>query len=1019
MGPDSLQRRAPLPGNQDDHAAAKAGHRPRSDARYSGGAGPGRRSLVEDARLRLGQIARDLPALDDAVRSGNAGLVDKVRAALGWQLAGVRQTLRDATEVGDATADVAALRDALESAEARVADLVVAGGGEADTGAALAERARDIAGRLGLAELPVQLGATGARTARAHGTRGVAQAGVVYLDPAGLTRTDALELLAHEAVHVAQSRLIGEPQPERAEAEAAFLAHELVSTGSLGRPRHPVSSAAAARDGGSALVASSRHPLPWLTETFLCTVLEQSVAGGDLAAAQARADVLRLALEALDPAVRADLRARLERPAPGDHLGALFHGRLSSATRHRLLTALGHAVPRPAASSPAERAGDRAPAATGDREDTWRAILGEASTPVGKLGRVEAPRGLRLHTGPSAGAPTSATLPFDTLVHVERATAHGWYYVVALGDARGGDSVGGTGCVEGLFVELDPPEPTAHLHHVKPGEMLKDIAARYYEGAGGFDWGADARLYVEAIWEANAGTGKLLRVGGELSAGETLFRSDELEKTLSIWKSVQPKHGHAIWIPSAQFIASLKKSGAISGGSISRAAWETAKDAVAAFVELIQYGAGFAVGAIEGVYGAVRDLVMAVPELLGLLPDLVQLLLSGDLIESVRSLGGKLRDLFEQAPELLRQAGSSFADRWTTADDFDRGSFHGEVVGYIVAQLFFLYVTMGGSASLLATGRFAGVVKVIQGLDAASDVRAVAKAIEVPDTIAGTLRRAGGGATRIAGESRDLGLASQLPEPPALQRRIDEVTGVEKGPAYAEAQASLRAFYEDMDVEGQHVHAVSGERRDGKYRWDYRSDAREFSHGLAHVTFKVHLDGNLHGIPAEDLARLETNVRKGVDEYYNFQHSLSGPDGAERRLHLEVEFTDDPAAAHLSVRVRPGDDHAVLNRWYVEGAPATHAHEVGHGAFGLLDEYADPFAPNRAVHTDDSLMGDYWARNPDGTMQVGTDGRHGPTPGTSLKDRHLDEISSLANDTTRSSGVTALLRSIFDRFLTP
>lgn len=264
-----------------------------------------------------------------------------------------------------------------------------------------------------------------------------------------------------------------------------------------------------------------------------------------------------------------------------------------------------------------------------------------------------------------------------------------------------------------------------------------------------------------------------------------------------------------------------------------------------------------------------------------------------------------------------------------------------------------------------------------------------------------------------------------IDHPPALQDRIDRVTGVDKGPAYDEAQEALRSFYRQMDAEGQQARAIKGQAREGIYAWQYGADAREFSHGLVHFTFKVHLDGSVHGIPAADLAKLEASVIEGVDEYYNFQHTLPGG----RRLHVDVEFIKNPADAHISVKVKPGDGRALLKRWWVDGRPVTHAHEVGHGAFGLLDEYVVDIpadAPNRAtptspgVHHDRSLMGDYWARNPDGRLQLAGDGRPDAIPGTALKPRHLDQITSLvggAGERAQSPGVASQLRMFLERIL--
>jgi hypothetical protein len=240
---------------------------------------------------------------------------------------------------------------------------------------------------------------------------------------------------------------------------------------------------------------------------------------------------------------------------------------------------------------------------------------------------------------------------------------------------------------------------------------------------------------------------------------------------------------------------------------------------------------------------------------------------------------------------------------------------------------------------------------------------------------------------------------------PPLQQTIDGVTAVDKGPEYEQAMADLRTFYGEMEAEARQVKTTSGRIADGPYRWGYANDAQAFSHGLNHVVFKVHLEP-APGVTAADLASLKTRVQKGVDHYYNIGKEVSGsdgskhrvfngvrgPDGVERRLHLEVEFVDTLADAHLNVHVLPGNGGARANRWFVNGHPTTDAHEVGHGAFGLRDEYYDPWGlpPGRdapggpGVRTDDSLMGDYWADPSQSVVK----------PNTELKGRHLDQIGS-------------------------
>ncbi|MDP9256982.1 MAG: hypothetical protein M3Q31_10560, partial [Actinomycetota bacterium] len=51
----------------------------------------------------------------------------------------------------------------------------------------------------------------------------------------------------------------------------------------------------------------------------------------------------------------------------------------------------------------------------------------------------------------------------------------------------------------------------------------------------------------------------------------------------------------------------------------------------------------------------------------------------------------------------------------------------------------------------------------------------------------------------------------------------------------------------------------------------------------------------------------------------------------------------------------------------------TYAHEISH-QMGLLDEYANDSVPDRAVYTDNSIMGDYYT---EGMAQATAKLRHG------------------------------------------
>lgn len=227
---------------------------------------------------------------------------------------------------------------------------------------------------------------------------------------------------------------------------------------------------------------------------------------------------------------------------------------------------------------------------------------------------------------------------------------------------------------------------------------------------------------------------------------------------------------------------------------------------------------------------------------------------------------------------------------------------------------------------------------------------------------------------------------------PALQS-IEAVTGVNKGPAYEQGMADLRSFYANMETEAQRTNtSVRAKQTDGSYEWDYGHDAQTFSHGVANFEVRVHLKP-APGVGDAQLAHLRRQVHAGVDHHYNHKNLVvRGRDGVERRLHVEVTFVDSPGTAHIQVTAHPGNGYANVNEWFVEGNPTTHAHEVTHGGFGIKDEYVDwtGNAPDRyfpnspGVHTDQSLMGDYWIG--DAIRDNHAD------PATSVKPRHLDEI---------------------------
>jgi hypothetical protein len=156
----------------------------------------------------------------------------------------------------------------------------------------------------------------------------------------------------------------------------------------------------------------------------------------------------------------------------------------------------------------------------------WEHAFGEASTPVGKLGRVQAPKGVYLRERPLPGATSpSAPVPFNGLVFVERRTNQGnanerWCYVIAT-------EAGIAGFCEERYLAIDPPEPTATLHRTAPGERLATIAEQAYGPATDDN---DSRRYVQALYLANRD-----RAGVQLDHVDLSFKDRAL-------RAADPRH---------------------------------------------------------------------------------------------------------------------------------------------------------------------------------------------------------------------------------------------------------------------------------------------------------------------------------------------------------------------------------------------------------------------------------------------------------------------------------------------
>src|SRR3954464_4493436 len=105
---------------------------------------------------------------------------------------------------------------------------------------------------------------------------------------------------------------------------------------------------------------------------------------------------------------------------------------------------------------------------------------------------------------------------------------------------------------------------------------------------------------------------------------------------------------------------------------------------------------------------------------------------------------------------------------------------------------------------------------------------------------------------------------------------------------------------------------------------------------LTEVTVKVHLDGGGF-VDGAGLAKVRETTYAGVEKYYN-EPKHKRPNNGDR-LHVTVEFVENPADAHMEVEVHPGKAYETdQTNWNVISDPVAPAHEIGH-QLRLPDEY--------------------------------------------------------------------------------
>ena len=422
----------------------------------------------------------------------------------------------------------------------------------------------------------------------------------------------------------------------------------------------------------------------------------------------------------LDPDDAIALHARLtaEPPPHGDALARAFRSKVGAADRAAILDRLG--------TFTRETAGDR----------MWRELApGEQTQAVRSMSRIDAPDGVHLRSRPF-GPKDGAVLPFDTLVAVSRKTERGWYWVTALGDSAYHPApTGVSGFIESYHAASEMPEPTAHLYPVRSGDLLKDIAARYYKHS--FSWGHDARVYVQAIYHANKDRDAVFRQRTDLSVDHRALSTTNLKEALELWGAARVVAGQALWIPSNSFVDRLKAAGVIHQASISKTLWDGTAGLISDLIDRALYIGGFAIGLLEGAWGALEDLFAGVKDLIAALWMVVKGIFTG--FSELRELAAKIGAAWQRRRELVTAIATDFMTKWESKDDWKRGNFQGEVVGYLTMMMFIIVATAGAGGAIAGSGRFGSFIKLIQLADAAGSIGTYARklraAVKLPQQI--------------------------------------------------------------------------------------------------------------------------------------------------------------------------------------------------------------------------------------------------------------------------------------------
>jgi hypothetical protein len=164
------------------------------------------------------------------------------------------------------------------------------------------------------------------------------------------------------------------------------------------------------------------------------------------------------------------------------------------------------------------------------------------------------------------------------------------------------------------------------------------------------------------------------------------------------------------------------------------------------------------------------------------------------------------------------------------------------------------------------------------------------------------------------------------------------------------------------------TYRVNRAYRDGPYGGTAKYDVRVTAKAITMIV-GIRLSPK-KGVTAAQVRKVKSASQAIFKQKYDGRFRLTEIPYKPRPLKATVRFS---GKAHHNVALHKGSGRDNAANWYVKGDNTTRAHEIGH-LLGLLDEYADSASPDRAVHTDNSLMGNYYQ---EGIKTANLKKRHG------------------------------------------